>query len=80
MTLSPVEKPRNLEITVSKCYIAGRTVLTGAGPPAVRDGRQGPDGTDAVRGRYRQVPAVERTRSRCYARAALAVALSAHPH
>ena len=47
---------------------------------AVRDGRQGPDGADAVRGRHRPVSAVERTRSRCYARAALAVALSAHPH
>ena len=60
--------------------VLGRTVLTGAGPSAVRDGRQGPDGADAVRGRHRSVSAVERARSRCDARAALAVALSAHPH
>ena len=60
--------------------VLGRTVLTGAGPSAVRDGRQGPDGADAVRGRHRQVPAVERARSRCHSREALAVAVSAHPH
>ena len=58
--------------------VARHTIPARASASAVRDGRKGPDGADAIRGRYRPLPAVERAGGSRDARAALAVAVSAH--